>query len=120
MNIYSTNMRRPALKKVLITFAAALAAGLLCSYIPAHAAEASPGEEGFVRNCAICHANGENSINPAKTLHRKILELNGVKKPADIVEKMRRPGPGMTQFDEKTIPDKEAKAIAEYILKTFK
>jgi hypothetical protein len=26
----------------------------------------------------------------------------------------------MTQFDKKTIPDKEAKAIAEYIMKTFK
>ncbi len=120
MKTYSMNMGRIEIRTVLITFAAALAAGLLCLYMPAQAAKASPGEEGFVRNCAICHANGENSINPAKTLHRKILELNGVKKPADIVEKMRRPGPGMTQFDEKTIPDKEAKAIAEYILKTFK
>jgi cytochrome c6 len=33
---------------------------------------------------------------------------------------MRNPGPGMNKFDEKTIPDKEAKMIADYILKTFK
>jgi cytochrome c6 len=33
---------------------------------------------------------------------------------------MRNPGPGMTTFDEKTIPDKQAKEIAEYILKSFK
>jgi len=33
---------------------------------------------------------------------------------------MRSPGPGMTKFDAKTIPDKEAKAIADYILRTFK
>jgi cytochrome c6 len=33
---------------------------------------------------------------------------------------MRKPGPGMTQFDKKTVPDKEANAIAVYILKTFK
>jgi cytochrome c6 len=33
---------------------------------------------------------------------------------------MRNPGQGMTTFDEKTIPDKEAKEIADYILKTFK
>jgi cytochrome c6 len=33
---------------------------------------------------------------------------------------MRNPGPGMTKFDKKEISDKEAKAIAEYVLKTFK
>jgi cytochrome c6 len=33
---------------------------------------------------------------------------------------MRKPGPGMTPFDEKVIPDKTAEAIAEYIAKTFK
>jgi hypothetical protein len=32
---------------------------------------------------------------------------------------MRNPGQGMTQFDEKTIPDKDAKEIGGYILKTF-
>ena len=38
----------------------------------------------------------------------------------DIIRNMRNPGPGMTVFDAKTIPDKEAKEIAGYILKTFK
>jgi cytochrome c6 len=33
---------------------------------------------------------------------------------------MRKPGPGMNTFDVKTIPDKDAKEIAEYIMKTFK
>jgi len=33
---------------------------------------------------------------------------------------MRNPGPGMTKFDEKTIPEETAKAIAEYILETFR
>jgi cytochrome c6 len=33
---------------------------------------------------------------------------------------MRHPGPGMTQFDEKTISNQEAKAIAAYVLKAFK
>ena len=73
-----------------------------------------------MKNCAVCHANGGNIINPAKPINKKALEANGIAKPADIVGKMRNPGPGMTRFDEKTIPDKEAKAIAEYILKTFK
>jgi cytochrome c6 len=78
------------------------------------------GEALFKQNCAPCHADGGNIINPQKTLHKKDREANGVKKASDIVNKMRNPGPGMTKFDEKTVPDKDAKEIAEYILKTFK
>jgi len=107
------------MKKIFVTVTAMF---FVIFSLPAigSAAKVPPGEKSFVKNCAVCHANGENIINPPKTLHRKILEMNGIKKPADIVEKMRHPGPGMTTFDKETIPDKEAKAIAEYILKTFK
>jgi len=78
------------------------------------------GEAEFKEHCAVCHPDGGNVINPEKTLHKKDLMANGIKKSADIVSKMRNPGPGMTQFDKKTIPDKEATAIADYILKTYK
>ncbi len=78
------------------------------------------GETQFKDHCAVCHPDGGNVINPAKTLHKKDLDANGIKRPADIIAKMRNPGPGMTQFDKKTIPDKEAQTIAEYILKTYK
>ncbi len=82
--------------------------------------DAMPGGAEFKEHCAVCHPDGGNIVNPAKTLHKKDLDANGIKKPADIIAKMRKPGPGMTQFDNKTIPDKEAKMIAAYILKTFK
>jgi cytochrome c6 len=107
------------MKKIFVTVTALFFVIFFLSAIGS-AAKASPGEKSFVKNCAVCHANGENIINPSKTLHSKVLEMNGIKKPADIVEKMRHPGPGMTTFDRETIPDREAKAIAEYILKTFK
>ncbi|MGO9139422.1 MAG: c-type cytochrome [Syntrophales bacterium] len=108
------------MKQILITSVAGLFAGLFCFHIPAQAVKASPGEQAFVQNCAVCHANGGNIINPARPIDKKALEANGIKKPVDIVAKMRNPGPGMTRFDENTIPGKEARAIAEYILKTFK
>ncbi|HEY4744654.1 MAG TPA: c-type cytochrome [Desulfuromonadaceae bacterium] len=78
------------------------------------------GQKEFEQHCAVCHPKGGNVVTPQKTLSRKTLEANGVKGAKDIIAKMRNPGPGMTKFDEKTIPNKEAKAIAEYILKTFK
>ena len=74
----------------------------------------------FLQHCAVCHPDGGNIVNPKKTLHTKDREANGVKTASDIVHLMRNPGPGMTKFDTKTIPDKDAKEIAEYVLKTFK
>jgi len=80
----------------------------------------SKGATLFQQHCAACHPNGGNIIKPAFTLHKKDLDAHGVKSANDIVGKMRNPGPGMTRFDAKTISDKDAKEIAEYILKTFK
>ena len=80
---------------------------------------ASAGKELFKEHCAVCHHNGGNSVRPEKTLHRKSREKNGIKSAEDIIQLMRDPGPGMTEFNNTDIPDKDAKAIADYILKTF-
>ena len=82
-------------------------------------AKKDKGESLFKKNCSPCHSDGGNVINPQKTLHKKDREANNIWKPADIVSKMGNLEPGMTKFDKKTIPDKDAKAIAEYIVKTF-
>lgn len=78
------------------------------------------GETLFKQHCSPCHPDGGNIINPQKTLNKKALDANKIKKASDIVNKMRNPGPGMTAFDAKTLPDGDAKEIADYILKTFK
>jgi cytochrome c6 len=79
-----------------------------------------PGEALFKQNCAVCHPDGGNIINPAFTLHKKDLNEHNITKPEQIVDKMRNPGPGMTKFDETTISDKDAEKIAKYVLETFK
>jgi cytochrome c6 len=102
-------------------WAVMLAVALSCRAVPVEAAEgASPGEQAFVKYCAGCHPKGGNVINRAMGLDKEAMTANGILKPADIVDLMRSPGPGMTRFDEKAIPDGTAGAIAEYILKTFK
>jgi cytochrome c6 len=77
------------------------------------------GEAKFKALCIVCHPEGGNVMNPKKTLHKEDREANNVKTADDIVARMRNPGPGMTKFDEKTVSDKDAHAIAEYVLKTF-
>ena len=81
---------------------------------------AASGEELFKQHCAVCHPDGGNIIKPELTLQKKVLAQHGIKDWKGIVKNMRNPGAGMTKFDAKTIPDKDAKAIAEYVLKTFK
>lgn len=102
---------------------ARLIAGLLAlvavAVAPA-AGAATSGADLFKLHCAACHADGGNIINPKKSLHKADREANGVKGVKDIIGRMRKPGPGMTTFDVKTIPDKDARAIADYVLKTFK
>jgi cytochrome c6 len=114
------NKGRCKMKRVIMAFMTIPFMLLLCLGIRAEAAKASQGEQAFMKNCAVCHASGGNIITPAKTLHKKDLAANGIRKPDDIVGKMRNPGPEMERFDEKAIPDKEARAIADYVLKTFK
>lgn len=102
--------------------AALLALGCLATtgFADTKKGEKIDGAREFKEHCAVCHPNGGNIVNPKFTLHKMEREANGVKSWKDIVARMRKPGPGMTMFDKKTISDKEAKAIAEYVLATFK
>jgi cytochrome c6 len=83
------------------------------------AATPQTGETEFKLYCSACHADGGNIINPAKTLSKADRDKNGIKTAADIIKLMRNPGEGMSLFDEKTLPEKDAEKIAEYILKTY-
>ncbi len=101
---------------LLVSVALAVPAGGL------YAAEKqeSKGAKLYQQHCASCHPDGGNIINAAFTLRKKDRDAHGVKTANDIVGKMRNPGPGMTRYDAKTISDKDAKEIAEYIIKTYK
>jgi cytochrome c6 len=86
------------------------------------------GESLFKEHCSACHPDGDNILNPKKTLKQKDLEANDIRTAEAIVKKMRNPGPvpthpqewaGMKMFDKNKISDEDALKIAEYILKTF-
>ena len=120
-NIFnSTRWRKIKMKKMtmatlLLTVCLSAASGFCDTK-----GEKNDGKKEFEKHCAVCHPNGGNTINAMKPLFGKSLKANGVKSAKDIIAKMRNPGPGMIKFDEKTISNNEAKAIAKYILKSFK
>jgi len=76
-------------------------------------AEQKSGEAIFKEKCAACHPDGGNIIKPKET-------LKGIKSQSKIVTKIRKGGGGMTAFDQKAVSDADAKAVADYIIKTFK
>lgn len=98
------------MKKGIVAVTLMFSVSLLAS--AAFAAEPT-GEELFKAKCAACHPNGGNIIKPKET-------LKGIKDPKKITKKIRQGGGGMTAFDAKAISDKDAKLIADYIIKTFK
>lgn len=81
---------------------------------------AASGAALYKQYCASCHPDGGNIMNKNKTLHKKDLNRDGIRDWKGVVAKMRNPGPGMTRYDAKTIPDPQAKAIGEYVIKTFR
>jgi cytochrome c6 len=107
------------MKKVFIVLTFGVAVFLVTAASRGMADQALSGETLFKQHCAVCHPDGGNIVNPKKTLHKQDREANNIKTVKDIVNKMRNPGPGMIKFDEKTIPDKQAKEIAEYVLKSL-
>lgn len=78
------------------------------------------GENIFKSKCSLCHPFGGNIMFwKGKSLHKKDLEANKLKTATDLVKYLRNPGPGMSVFDEKSLPDKYANEVVEYILKTY-
>ena len=93
---------------------------ILAAESPARAATVSSGAANFKKHCEACHPYGGNVLRPLKNLSRTVRERNGIKTVNDIVKLIRKPGEGMTAYDEKTMSDKDARNIAEYVVGTFK
>jgi cytochrome c6 len=99
------------MKKGIILATLVLSTALLVS--AASAAAPADGEAIFKAKCASCHPDGGNIMNPKET-------LKGMKDSKKIISKTRKGGGGMPAFDAKAISDADAKALADYIIKTFK
>ncbi len=81
---------------------------------------AGSGAALFKQYCSTCHPDGGNVSDPERTLHGAALKRNHITTSDDIVRIMRNPISRMIRFDPATISDQDARAIAEYILATFK
>jgi mono/diheme cytochrome c family protein len=63
-------MRKVFIIAILILFVGVLSTSLRAK----DASTEQSGESLFVKNCASCHPNGGNILNPKKSLYKKDLE----------------------------------------------
>jgi len=98
------------MKKSVLCIITALATTLAAGSV---LAEQKSGEALFKEKCASCHPDGGNIMNAKE-------QIKGMKDPKKITKKIRKGGGGMPAYDQKSISDADAKAVADYIIKTFK
>jgi cytochrome c6 len=82
-----------------------------------------PARDGaalFKQYCAACHPGGGNVSDPERSLYGSALKRNHITTPEDIIRVIRRPMSRMISFDAAALSDRDARVIAEYVLKTFK
>ena len=110
------------MKKIafLLLFFAVVCSLTVAGVSAKEASKDSRGKKLFMTHCSKCHPDGGNVVTVTKSLNPKDREANNIKTEEDIIRLMRNPGPGMVKFGEKVISEKDAKAIAEYIMTTFK
>lgn len=83
------------------------------------AEQTQTAEALFKKFCFNCHPNGGNVSDPDRSLHGSAMRKKHITKAEDIVRIMRNPKSRMIRFDVETISDRDARAIAEYVLNTF-
>lgn len=100
-----------------IVLAALVIGVFVCSFVmlafTQDTAKNSAGEILFTHNCALCHTDGGNDVNPDKPL-KKALAL---KEFATFAALIRAPNQPMPPYPPSQISDKQAKELYDYILK---
>nr|QCI08586.1 cytochrome c553 [Spermothamnion repens] len=79
------------------------------------AEEISAGEMVFNANCAACHANGQNSVSPEKTLEKEILEKNSMYSVDAIINQVTGGKNAMPPFGERLSSD-DIINVANFVL----
>nr|YP_010196692.1 cytochrome c553 [Gracilaria cliftonii]UAD84496.1 cytochrome c553 [Gracilaria cliftonii] len=79
------------------------------------AADLDAGEQIFSANCAACHANGNNSIMPDKTLKSDALSGNDMNSIQAITNQVRNGKNAMPAFGGR-LADEDIENVANYVL----
>lgn len=88
----------------------------LSSFTPsAQAADLASGTKVFGANCASCHMNGRNMVNPAKTLQRADLEKYEMASIEAVQNQVRNGKNTMPAFKGR-LNDAQIEDVAAYVL----
>lgn len=78
-------------------------------------ADIAAGAQLFEANCAACHANGNNSVIPDKTLKKEVLAINGMDSIDAIANQVTYGKNVMPAFGDR-FSDDDINNVANYVL----
>lgn len=76
------------------------------------------GAQLFSQNCSGCHAGGNNSVNPSKTLKFDDLQKYGKDSIENIIYQVRNGAGAMPAFDD--LSDEEVSNVANFVFSQAK
>nr|YP_009295211.1 cytochrome c553 [Dasya binghamiae]AOH77223.1 cytochrome c553 [Dasya binghamiae] len=74
------------------------------------------GQEIFNENCTACHAGGQNTVQPDKTLEKDVLAKNSMNSIEAIVKQVTNGKNAMPAFGGR-LSEEEIESVATYVLK---
>jgi cytochrome c6 len=83
---------------------------------PTFAVDLESGAKIFKANCAVCHANGRNSVVAAKTLKKEALEKYGMYSIDAIITQVTMGKNAMPAFASKKLSPDQIENVASYVL----
>lgn len=112
-------VNRPLMRNIhlnRILFAVLLIVAVLFSVTPSVlAADLASGAKVFGANCASCHVNGRNMVNPAKTLQKTDLEKYEMASIEAIQNQVQNGKNAMPAFKGR-LNDAQIEDVAAYVL----
>nr|YP_009397762.1 cytochrome c553 [Sonderella linearis]ARW66948.1 cytochrome c553 [Sonderella linearis] len=100
---------------ILISFSTILFFSSQIIFAESIDAKDMPGSAIFSTNCAMCHAGGNNVVNPIKTLTITDLKKYGMYSEDAIIKQVTLGNGGMPSFQDR-IDIEDIQDVAQYVL----
>jgi cytochrome c6 len=103
------------MKKILSLLLLVIAIFTLTFNRPALAQDINNGAKIFSANCAVCHAGGRNTVNPAKTLKQQDLDKYEMNSAEAIIYQVTNGKQAMPAFKGRLKPE-QIEDVTAYVL----
>ncbi len=101
-----------------VLFSCLIVLNVNVSSVLSESVDLDAGSQVFSQNCSGCHAGGNNSVNPEKTLKLDALQKYGKDSIENIMYQVRNGAGAMPPFDD--LSDEDVSNVANFVFNQAK